>query len=249
MNDTRYQHVKRLLAVSPLALAFVASSVGCILMVSPDEGGARCRFRGEDTECGRCLVARCQESIDVACTDEPVLSAMEQCAAAGDEACERVPASDVATCMQVRCGTVCAARAGTSQTSCVDSFLGPGLACSCAFGVARPNERSCNPATYPRARCCAPRAWPSPAVECACNAVSCVASSLGCVCTLTDNLDPSSAEECKAAPGDHCCALGDRCECISQVCTGAQREVEFCNRSELACPLGTLEVPSCSIRQ
>lgn len=187
--------------------------------------------------------------IDAACFDESVLSPMEQCAEKGDEACRRVPVSDVATCMQAQCDALCYPRTGTSQTRCLDSFITPDIACSCAFGVARPNERACNVEAYPLTLCCAPPAWPSPAVECVCNAISCVASSTGCICFLTDNREGDAAAECKPAAGAHCCALGDRCECIAKTCSGTQREVPFCNKAELRCPRNTAEVSSCSIRQ
>jgi hypothetical protein len=220
--------------------------VGCILLAPADESvGAHCAFRGATTDCGACLTARCGKQIDAACASQAVLSPMEQCAADGTDACAKIPASDVASCLTQSCAAVCYQKSGASQTSCTDSFLGPGLACSCQVSSA-PNDLLCSPATYPRTRCCAPTAWPGPALSCDCKAVACVSTSDGCICNLTDNLDSVTAEECR---GTHCCATEDRCQCRQRACEGGEREVSVCNKAELSCPQGRMEVPSCSIRR
>lgn len=240
--------VKRLAALSPVAFFLIASSVGCILLVSPDERGTQCRFRGEDTACGSCLASRCRTEIDRACFDEAVISPTEQCAAAADEACNRLPASALSTCLQAQCNALCYARVGKSQTRCTESFVAPGLACSCEFGTSVTTDLGCNPEVYPRTRCCAPPAWPGPALECRCDAISCQPSSDGCICILSDNLDSATAVECKKAPGGHCCVARDRCQCRTREC-GSETEVEVCNKQEVACPSNTVEVDGCSIRQ
>jgi hypothetical protein len=229
-----------------IALGIAAFLGGCILFVSPADTGDHCAFRGEETACGACLLDHCKTAINVSCASAGVLTAMEECAASGDDACNRIPASDVATCLANACASLCYARVGTSQTRCTDSFVSPGLACSCQTSSA-PNDLACASTTYPRTRCCAPSGWPGPALECACNAVVCVPTSDGCNCILGDNLDSTTAEECK---GTHCCAVEDRCQCRVRACAGGEREVAACNLAELACPNGTVEFDAgCSIRQ
>jgi hypothetical protein len=228
----------------PFSLALVGMA-GCILFVSSPNAGDYCHFRGEDTPCGACLLASCQSEVNAACKDESVLSMMEQCAAAGDEACGKIPNSDVATCLKAHCPALCYARVGTSQTDCTDSFVSPGLACSCQVDNS-PNDLLCAEAVYVRARGCAPSGWPGPALQCVCKAVACFPLSDGCNCVLTDNLDTSTAEECR---GQHCCAIQDRCQCRTRPCEGGEREVAECNKAEVACPQGNVEFPSCAIRQ
>ncbi len=228
-------------AIAALALA----AMGCVLFVSPEPGGAHCVFRGQDGSCGACLVARCRAEIDQACFDDAVIGAIEECATANDDACGRVPQSPAGVCMASRCAALCYARTGSSVTHCTDSFVSPGLACACDVD-GPPNDLACTDVTYPRTRCCAPSTWPGAALQCACNAVSCTPTSDGCICILTDNLDESSAQDCR---GEHCCAVEDRCQCRPRACEGGEREVAVCNKGELACPHGTVEVPGCSIRR
>jgi hypothetical protein len=237
--------VTNLLSGKALLVAIAACLGGCILFVSPHESGDRCVFQGERTACGGCLLAHCATAINAACSDAPVIGSMEECAASGDTACDRIPASEVATCLKTKCAALCYPKVGLSQTRCTDSFVSPGLACSCQTGSA-PNDLACTSVIYPRTRCCAPVAWPGPALECACNAVTCVPTSDGCSCILGDNLDSTTAEECR---GPHCCAIEDRCQCRVRACSGGEREVAACNKAQLACPNGTTEVSACSIRQ
>jgi hypothetical protein len=230
------------------AMLFASGAASCILLVSPPSGtGAHCGFRGAETACGACLKERCQAPIDAICLDDPagVLPVLEQCAATGDEACGRLPPSDVATCTTASCAAYCSPRTGTSATRCEESFFAPALACSCqTSGLA--TDLDCSKRTFPRARCCAPPGWPGAGLRCACDAVACVSSTAGCICTLTDNLDTNTAAECT---GTHCCALQDRCECRPRACSGAEREVLACNTAALRCPPNTTEVESCSIRR
>lgn len=228
-----------------VVLVVAAAPLGCVLLVSTPEPGAHCSFRGQSTECGACLAARCRAAIDSACKNEKLLSLMEECASTGDDSCGRLPPSDVATCMQSSCRAVCYTRVGASVTHCTDSFLGPGLACSCNVDDP-PNDLACSSTTYPRTLCCAPTGWPGPALECTCNAFACFPASGGCNCVLTDNLASDSAQECRGA---HCCALDDHCECGLRACVGGEREVAACVQSEVTCPPGTTEVKSCAIRQ
>jgi len=227
------------------ALLLAATSVGCILFVSPPEGGDHCRFRGQSTACGVCLQSLCRTQIDGACFDEAVLAPLEQCAAAGDGACDRIPASNVATCLHERCGAHCYAKVGASVTRCTESFLSPGLACACRVGGTT-NDLACSVAAYPRTRCCAPAAWPGPALECTCKAFGCMPTSDGCSCTLSDNIDADTAQKCR---GVHCCAVGERCQCRTRACSPGEREVAACARAETTCPTGTSEVSGCAIRQ
>jgi hypothetical protein len=232
------------------ALVLTACSVSCILVVSPDDHGTRCRFAAEkETACSRCLTSRCSAEIDATCFDEGVLSIAEQCAVAGDDACNRVPASPLATCLQTRCNALCYAKTGASQTRCTESFVSAGLACSCTTSTTAPTDLACNSEVYPRTRCCAARGWPAPPAECTCNAVACVALSDGCLCHLTDNLDESTATDCKRTPDTHCCAVEERCQCRVRTCGLGEREVDVCNKAEITCPKNTVEVASCAIRQ
>lgn len=237
--------LSRALGQTLTALTVAGILGGCILFVSPADPGDHCVFRGEDTACGICLLAHCETAINASCGSAGVLSVMEECAASGDDACGRIPDSDVATCLKKECGAICYAKVGSSQTRCTDSFVSPGLACSCQTSSS-PNDLACTSTTYPRTRCCAPSAWPGPALQCTCNAVVCVPTSDGCNCILGDNLDSTTAEECR---GPHCCATEDRCQCRTRACSGGEREVAACNLGELACPNGTAEVKACSIRQ
>jgi hypothetical protein len=232
----------RAIASGALALAVCA---GCILVVSPEPGGEHCQFHGRDTPCGACLAARCQTEIDGACFDEAVLAPVEQCARLGDDACDRLPPSPVTACLRERCPSLCYRREGTSTTRCGESFVGQGLACSCDIG-APPNDYVCSSAVFARTRCCAPNGWPGPALLCTCNAIECQPTTDGCVCILSDNVEPVTAQECRGA---HCCAVDDRCQCRTRACAGAEREVPVCNKAELACPRGTKAVDACSIRQ
>ncbi len=233
-------------ARASIAILLAASCMGCILIAPADTSvSGQCSFRGRETDCGACLASRCGAQINAACGDDAVLTPMEQCAADGTSACGRLPANDVTGCLTARCAAVCYEKLGQSQTSCTDSFLGPGLACSCQVSRT-PNDLLCSPTTYSRTRCCAPTSWPGPALSCDCQAVACVSTSDGCICNLADNLDAMTAEECR---GTHCCAVEDRCQCRERACDGGEREVSVCNKAALVCPQGRMEVPSCSIRQ
>jgi hypothetical protein len=147
--------------------------------------------------------------------------------------------------MTSSCASICYALSGASQTRCTDAFLAPGLACRCEAGGA-PNDLKCATDSHPRTRCCAPSGWPGPGLACACDAVACLPLVDGCNCVLSDNLDVSTAETCR---GVHCCAAPDHCQCRPRPCSGGEREVEACSKAELACPSGTHDVASCSIRQ
>jgi hypothetical protein len=227
-------------------LALATGSVGCILFVSPDSGGTQCAFRGEGTACGMCLLAQCASAIDAACFDDSVMSAMEECAADGDDACNTIPASDVLTCLTGKCGALCYEMIGQSITDCTDSVESPGLACSCVYGT--PSTLDCSSATYPRTKCCAPTGWPGPKLECECNAIGCFPdpSTGGCTCSLTGEVENSTAQTCTGA---HCCVSGTTCGCSSHPCANGEDVVPNCDIGGVGCPTGTTPVPSCSVRQ
>ena len=224
-----------------------AGAIGCIVLVHPEAGGAHCQLRGAETDCGRCLAERCSAEIDAICIDDPAgaLPAVEQCAAASDAACGKIPASDAGTCLATRCRATCFEKSGKSLTRCEESFLAPDLACSCRAAGAT-NDVRCEKSLYPHARCCAPPGWPSPGFQCTCNSAACVPGTGGCICTLSDNVEPDTASECKST---YCCATRDLCQCRDRECSGGEQEVARCNLDALACPIGTAEVASCSIRQ
>lgn len=222
----------------------------CSLLISTPELTAHCTFQGSTTVCGKCLVARCQDAIDNACSDgtelAQVLPVIEACASKSDAACTNVPASAATSCMNTLCAAVCYKKDGVSATHCAESFLSPGQTCTCETATAGVNEARCDTVAYPGTKCCAPSAWPGPALSCTCNAVLCVPTSVGCNCILSDNVAPDTATTCR---GDHCCANADHCECHPRACQGAEREVAECNVRELACPALAVEQTSCSIRR
>jgi hypothetical protein len=224
-------------------------TASCVLFVPESTVGEHCAFDGAQTACGACLRSVCASAIDDACRDrtqlQSVVPVMEECAAKSDDACDRVPASDVASCMKEKCGAFCYFKSGQSQTHCTESFLAPGLACTCDT-TGSPNDLKCASDAYPRARCCAPSGWPGPGLECTCAAIACAPTQDGCNCVLTDNLDSTIADTCSGA---HCCATSDHCQCRARVCTGGEREVATCTKTELGCPEGRREVASCAIRQ
>lgn len=217
---------------------------GCIALVSPTAGGEHCRFRGEDSSCGRCLTSRCRSEIDDACFDEAVIGAIESCAENGDGSCKNLP-----SCGASRCAAYCFERVGTSVVNCSESFLAPGLVCRCVSSGEAPNDVRCSTDLYPRTRCCAQAGWPRPALECDCRAAACFPAATGCVCLLADNLGTDTAQDCVAPPGGHCCAFEDQCRCTNVPCQGSFREVAACNKQEMRCPAGRVEVAECSTRR
>jgi hypothetical protein len=235
----------RVRAIAGVGLA--AGVASCILFVSPPEGGSRCTFQGEETACGACLVASCQDAINAACFDDSILSPMEECASDGDQACELIPASEVATCLANKCGALCYEMIGQSETHCTDSAEAPGAACSCRFETPT-TTLDCSTATYPGTKCCAPAGWPAPGLECTCNPIACSPRSTGdgCGCTLTTGVRAAAARTCS---GINCCALGNSCVCSSAPCEGLDtRQVCDCDVGAVGCPPGTMALPSCSVR-
>ena len=127
-----------------LGFVLVASLVGCMLVVSPEEYGTVCRFRGEDTQCGACIAANCQAAVDECCRDEGCtqpLRSLDDCAEHHTQECNTlkgttIPTSAVglAQCMKSKCDAACSELKGAPTTSCREPRLGEGSACTCNSG-------------------------------------------------------------------------------------------------------------------
>src|SRR5690349_9770587 len=102
------------------AAFFALASGGCVLLVSPEHYGEHCRFAGETTQCGQCLLERCRAEIDAACLEHDALDALDRCA--DKHECEslkqRAASNQAARCATEACGAVCRSLAGTSRTAC-----------------------------------------------------------------------------------------------------------------------------------
>lgn len=224
-------------------LAMLAS---CILVVSPEEYGNVCRFRGEDTQCGTCIRAHCQGALNDCCRDVTCgsLDHLDPCAEQRSSRCRDLVShlDPFADCVKRECGAVCVELTGTPTTSCREPRLGEGAACTCSAG-GEANDDICSAVVYPGTLCCAPEAWPSPGLECKCQALDCRASPDGCFCRLAD-FTPKT-RECSAV---HCCASDDVCTCGSRACSSFEREVPTCAIGELRCAKGQKPVDSCSAR-
>jgi hypothetical protein len=93
-----------------LALACMASAVGCVLFADDDPSklGTTCHFRGDDGDCGRCVASSCRSKVDACCSTSscaPALALLEQCV--GD--------SSAAGCAQLRAQS---AELGACVTAC-----------------------------------------------------------------------------------------------------------------------------------
>ncbi|MDB4941968.1 MAG: hypothetical protein JWP97_1502 [Labilithrix sp.] len=226
--------------------------VGCIVAVDPALYGSTCRFEGEDTQCGACVVAHCQAEVDTCCRDascEPTAVALDGCAARGDEGCGVLRADvdrfAVAKCITEACGEVCVTRAGTSVTSCKEPLLAPGAACACQVPTAASpaNDVVCNGKAYPDALCCAPDGWPGAGLECTCRPLACSSTKDGCFCLLTNSVGDQSTCETSS-----CCSYHDQCSCEPRVCDVRETAVSSCSVTTVSCPEGQTRVASCSIR-
>src|SRR5258706_9169686 len=123
-----------------LSSALVSS---CILLISsPDEeGGAHCRFGGQDSLCGSCAREECRSEIDSCCGDTACaasLGALEGCASAHDATCDTLhqtePGDDPAgkalrECIEGKCRGRCEPLTGVSTTHCEEPLLSGGTAC------------------------------------------------------------------------------------------------------------------------
>jgi hypothetical protein len=74
----------RALVARMLVLGTALGATACILLVGDDEYGDRCTFKGEDTECGKCIAKSCQSTINACCDDYlcrgTTMTALDQCA-------------------------------------------------------------------------------------------------------------------------------------------------------------------------
>jgi hypothetical protein len=237
---------------------------GCILLVSPREYGTQCRFAGADSECGACVVARCQTDVDTCCGADAcssTLGSLEACASNHDQSCGRLaPASSTSTdpataglrtCIARGCSAECQAFAGTSETTCKELPLAPGASCSCTTkSSAGANDYACSAAVFPSTRCCAPNGWPAPGLECTCKHVECIGTPGGCFCSLVDHMPDQ--ETCGGTDGLTCCASTSttkdaQCTCGTRACFIDEVEVTSCSSEVMGCGLQR-RVESCSSR-
>lgn len=230
-----------------LGILLIATLVGCIFVVSPEEYGTVCRFQGEETQCGACVAAKCRREIDDCCRDascDDVMASLDRCTASHGEECVSLKNSQapLSSCVARECGPQCERLTGQSTTSCREPRLGEGSACTCTSGD-DVNDVVCNPRVFPQTICCAPEAWPATGLECKCEALDCRASPDGCFCKLAD-FTPKQ-RTCEAV---HCCVSEDVCRCTSEQCSGFERPVTSCSIAELGCAKGQKRVDSCSAR-
>lgn len=231
-----------------LGLVVVAMLVGCIFVVSPEEYGTTCRFRGEDTQCGTCIATKCRRELNECCRDEScetTLSDVDDCAAHSSYACNVLKGTarrSIAECVKRECDAVCVELRGAPTTSCREPRLGEGSACSCdASGEV--NDVICNSSAFPRTLCCAPKGWPAPGLACTCRPLECRPTNDGCFCSLAD-FTPKQ-RDCTALK---CCVDQDKCTCRARDCFAFEREVESCDVGVLECADGQDRVESCSAR-
>jgi hypothetical protein len=244
------------------AVVLVATALlaGCVLLVDvpANDFAAHCAFAGRGSDCGKCLVQRCQSALDACCGDGwcgGLMAQVEGCAATGDARCSAVraaaasaqgDAAKLAACLAEPCRGACAPISGTSSSHCGDTRFGLGTACACTVGTAAlpANTYACDSQTFPDTRCCAPATWPSVGTECSCLAVSCGPVRDGCSCFLSDAFDPSATRECR---GDFCCQTASACRCGSQPCTGSEVAVASCGAATTPCAAKTVTLDRCSL--
>jgi hypothetical protein len=230
----------------------LAGLASCVLVVSPDEYGQRCRFQGEESRCGSCLTARCQPFIDDCCRDDActhTLDSLERCAQGDVARCTSLGAdsdaaepsrSKLGRCAETQCKAECASGLTKSITQCTVPAFGQGHTCTCAVSDT-PNDTLCSEATFPETLCCAPEGWPAPGLRCSCKVLSCGPSRDGCSCMLTDG-----APEAPTCIAKTCCLLGDICGCHANDCLVDETKVASCSRANIQCAVGQKRVASCS---
>jgi hypothetical protein len=244
--------------------ALAALLGGCILLVSPREYGSQCRFAGAQSECGACVVARCQAEVDTCCSDsqcDGTLTALDECASKHDPSCTQLGSkadspSDGASiglrqCISRGCAAECQPFRGTSETSCKELPLAPGASCSCTTqSPSGTNDYTCATAVFPNTRCCAPNSWPAPGLECTCKHVQCIATATGCFCSLVDYTPDQ--ETCGGTAGLTCCAStatakDAQCTCGTRACFIDEVAVPSCSAEVMGCGMQR-RVDSCSSR-
>lgn len=232
-----------------VAIALSLLVVGCVLVVSPETYGDRCRFAGDETsQCGRCIAERCRAEVDACCRDsacDGMMRTLDACSDAHGPDCAALGASDtdLGRCVARACAAVCVALTGASLTSCREPRLGEGSACTCEGASTAGNDFICSEAAYPDTICCAPPGWPSPGLACSCMPLSCTPSPDGCFCLLAD-FTPKS----RACEGVTCCADQDTCTCRGRACYPSEHPVPTCDIEAAGCKKGQQRVDSCSAR-
>jgi hypothetical protein len=229
--------------------AFALLATGCVLVVAPDRFGDRCRFAGETSQCGACLVEHCRAEIDGACGDDATLAAVESCAEAHDcaaataaTAATAAGTSAVSSCLARSCAAVCRTLAGPSTTACREPATGVGATCTCTH-AAPTNDVICDTKAYPSTLCCAPAGWPAEGLTCTCDAMTCVGTSDGCSCGLL-----ASAPDNPTCRTGFCCVDKEACRCRAKPCYDFETPVPSCSIDVVSCKLGQVRVESCSLR-
>ena len=235
-----------------LLLSFVV--VGCMLVVSPDTYGDRCRFAGDDTsQCGLCVASRCRAEVDACCRDgacDATMRALDGCSDKHDGNCATLASSntDLGRCVAAKCAAVCVTLTGTSATTCREPHLGEGSVCTCDGASTAGNDFICSQAAYPDTICCAPPGWPAPGLACSCTPLSCTPTADGCFCALADFTPPKS-RECSGGPTSTCCADHDKCTCRARAsCYAGEHPVPSCEIRNVGCKENQQRVDSCSAR-
>lgn len=242
-----------------VGLGAVASA--CILALPLAEpGGAHCRFAGIESECGRCVAARCSAAVDACCFGDTcggVISDVDTCATNADAGCAPLADphdrgglhADLSTCLAKECATSCRlspdAAAPRNVTRCQRSYVTSVETCQCEIGPA-PNDTACTEVGHPGLRCCAPEGWPGPVRSCECLKIICVPLAVGCLCQLSPMDDQNRATECT---GEKCCydPIGNTCSCGSVACRPEEKQVTSCTIEQLVCDQGRHRVEACMV--
>lgn len=234
-----------------LLVAIGGVTAGCVLFVSPEAGGSRCRFAGEDEPCGKCIAFTCQAAVDALCTARPdVMDLLDACASRRDGACDALRADRsspeaalLATCVEARCAGSCAPAPGRSLTRCAPEPYGDGRQCACGLS-SQPNDFACAETVQPGTICCAAAGWPAEGLACACRVLDCNPNDKGCFCSVSAYT--TGTDVCR---GESCCADGNLCRCGGRACSGDERPVASCSLDVMGCAAGQTRVTSCSIRE
>lgn len=233
-----------------LASASALLLVSCILVVSPERFGDQCRIAGEETQCGACVVERCQAAANDCCLTDScsaTLRAVETCGNQHDGSCAfatDAASNSLAKCVAESCGGVCVPLAGTPSTACREPPIAQGGSCSCTYaGPGAGNDFVCDPKAYAQTICCAPKGWPGAGQECVCKSIDCAPRIDGCSCITIEHA--SANNECTGAI---CCSDHDSCRCSSEACFSFQTQVPSCTLAVLACDKDQIRVDSCSLR-
>jgi hypothetical protein len=198
----------------------------------------------------------CIEAVDSCCVDDAcggVIADLESCSTQRTQSCATLTNADdadgahrnLSTCVAKSCAEACGSPGAANVTECQGAYVTSVEACTCELG-SKPNSTPCTEAGHPKLRCCAPAAWPGPALSCECLTIICVSISDGCMCQLTAMDDSGRAAECS---GTHCCfdPNANQCKCGSRECLLGETAVDSCTVEQLGCPQGRHHVDTCSI--